>query len=93
MARQKPPQEDFVCPVCGAEVPAGSKSCPECGACEKSGWSGDDTLEEEDFDYEKFVAEEFGGGAPRTPTQRRWAIVALILFVALAILLFAGWWW
>ncbi len=29
------------CPVCGADVSPNAKACPECGACEKSGWSGD----------------------------------------------------
>lgn len=85
MARRKQPQEDFECPVCGAEVPAGSKSCPECGACEKSGWGGDDDLEENDFDYEKFVAEEFGQGAPKKGWPLAWAVVALLLLIALAL--------
>ena len=26
------------CPVCGAAVPSGAKSCRECGADERSGW-------------------------------------------------------
>jgi len=92
MARQKPPQENFDCPVCGAEVPAGSKSCPECGACEKSGWSGDDGLDDDEFDYDRFVAEEFGKGAPKKGAQRWWAVVALILFLALAVSMVLGWW-
>ena len=51
----------FECPVCGEDVPANAKACPECGACEKSGWSEDLAssgldLPDEDFDYEKFVA-------------------------------------
>lgn len=93
MARRKQPPKDFDCPVCGAEVPGGSKSCPECGACEKSGWSGDDGSDDgSDFDYDRFVAEEFGGGAPKTNRQRWWAIVALILFLALALSMVFGWW-
>jgi hypothetical protein len=56
----------FPCPVCGEDVPAKAKACPHCGACEKSGWneeaSGADGLDlpDNDFDYEKFTAEEFG---------------------------------
>ena len=28
-----------VCPNCEAEVPAGARACPECGADESTGWS------------------------------------------------------
>jgi len=31
-----PPGE---CPVCGCEVPARAKACPECGACSETGWN------------------------------------------------------
>lgn len=27
------------CPVCGATVPAAARSCPECGADERTGWN------------------------------------------------------
>jgi hypothetical protein len=96
MARNVPP-EDFDCPVCGAEVPAGSKSCPECGACEKSGWSGNTQeggldLPDDEFEYEKFLGEEFGHGAPKKGVQRLWPIVALVLLILLVVSLFRGWW-
>jgi hypothetical protein len=53
------------CPNCGADVPARAKACPECGACEETGWSDEpDTPElgipEESFDYNEFVKREFG---------------------------------
>ena len=78
----------FPCPVCGEEVPNGAKSCPECGACDKSGWSGhayasDLGLPDRDFDYEKFVADEFGGGRKKTSWQWVWWVVALVLFIVL----------
>ena len=97
MARSKQPPKDFECPACGADVPGGSKSCPECGACEKSGWSGnlgEDALglDDDEFDYDKFVAEEFGSGAPKRGTQKLWAIVALVLFIAIAASILLGWW-
>jgi hypothetical protein len=96
MARRKNPPRDFDCPVCGAEVPGGSKSCPGCGACEKSGWSGNTgedglNLPDDEFDYVKFIGEEFGHGAPKKGIQRFWPIVALVLFIALALLIFRGW--
>ena len=78
----------FNCPVCGEEVPNNAKSCPECGACEKSGWSGEPDagglgLPDEDFDYEKFVAEEFSGGAKKTGMQWVWMLAALLAFLAM----------
>jgi RNA polymerase subunit RPABC4/transcription elongation factor Spt4 len=53
-----------ICPNCGAVVPCGAKSCPECGADEKTGWSDSATADrlgipDDDFDYDKFVQEEF----------------------------------
>ena len=80
-------RETFPCPVCGEEVPAGARACPECGACEKSGW-GDDSaadgldLPDEEFDYDQFVAEEFGSGSRKTPVQRLWWLVAVLVLIA-----------
>lgn len=31
------------CPVCGAALPRNARSCPECGADERTGWNDDDT--------------------------------------------------
>ena len=69
-------------------VPANAKSCPECGACDKSGWSGQAFpsglgLPDEDFDYERFVAEEFGGGRRKSSMQWVWWAAAAVLFVVL----------
>ena len=80
-----------LCPNCGAIVPRGAKACPECGSDEKTGWS--DTasadrlgIPDDNFDYGKFVKEEFG---PKTVKPRgiRWvwwvtalALVLLFLF-------------
>lgn len=35
-AKSQPPE---VCPVCGAEIPARAKACPQCGADERTGWN------------------------------------------------------
>jgi hypothetical protein len=85
----KKSRESFSCPVCGEDVPAGAKSCPECGACEKSGWSEDAAydglgLPDEDFDYEQFVDEEFEGGAKKSGRQKLWIVVAAVLLAATA---------
>lgn len=91
----RPSRKPFNCPACGETVPAGAKSCPECGACERSGWSEDAAsdgldLPEEEFDYEKFVAQEFGGPAKKSPREKFWWIVAVIVLIAFAWLLLGG---
>src|SRR2546430_1748478 len=85
----KSPREPFLCPVCGEEVPPNAKACPECGACDKSGWSDDtaadglDLPDEEDrFDYDKFLEEEFGKGARPRGVPRIWWVIALIVLFA-----------
>ncbi len=80
--------KNFACPVCGEDVPRNAKACPECGACDKSGWSGqpDDGalgLPDEDFDYEKFAAAEFGDGPRKSPMQWVWWLAGLAVLVAM----------
>jgi hypothetical protein len=87
----------FACPVCGADVPRRARACPECGACEKSGWSEDRYLDglnlpDEDFNHEDFTAREFGRGTRRTARQRFWLIVAMVIVVAMAWLTLRGLW-
>jgi hypothetical protein len=53
------------CPNCGADVPRNAKACPECGACEETGWAedaqvGDLGIPDESFNYDEFVKREFG---------------------------------
>lgn len=84
----QPPE---VCPQCGEDVPRHAKACPECGADEQTGWKEDAysadgiDLPEEEFDYEKFCAEEFGSGAQKTGIQWWWWAVAVILLIALVL--------
>lgn len=80
-----PPDE---CPNCGVDVPPRAKVCPECGACEDTGWAEEagyesTYLEEDEFDYDEFVAREFGeGGRPRRKSLHIiWVIVALLLIL------------
>ena len=81
----QPPE---VCPQCGEDVPRNAKACPECGADEQTGWKEDaysgDALDlpEEEFDYDKFVDEEFGSGARKTGVQWWWWLVAVIVLIA-----------
>ena len=73
--------------MCGEEVPNNAKSCPECGACEKSGWSGQAEssglgLPDEDFDYQKFIEGEFGGTPKKTGMHWVWWVAALLVLIA-----------
>ncbi len=74
----------FDCPVCGEDVPARAKSCPHCGACEKSGWADDADAGlglTDDFDYEKFTADEFGTPRKVGGKQLLWKITAIVLLL------------
>ena len=68
-------------------MPAGAKACPECGSDEQTGWSeeaetGGLDLPGDEFDYDRFVKEEFGSKSPM-PTGIHWGwwLVAVILVV------------
>jgi hypothetical protein len=82
-----PRRSTFECPVCGEDVPAKAKSCPHCGACEKSGWNeearGADGLDlpDDDFDYEKFSREEFGTPTKLAGKQLFWKVTAVVILV------------
>lgn len=79
-----------ICPQCGADVPSNARACPECGSDEDTGWSEEARLGQlgipsEEFDYDEFVREEFGGESP-SPRPHGitflWWLVAIILLVA-----------
>lgn len=87
----------FSCPVCGADVPRKAKACPECGACEKSGWSQDRYLDGlnlpgENLDYGSLATRGSAGGSNQTRSQRFWMIVAIIVVIAMALLTLRGLW-
>ena len=78
------------CPNCGADVPRNAKSCPACGSDEKTGWSDSAYasglgIPDENFDYDKFVKEEFGPARVK-PRGIHWlwwvtALVLILLFL------------
>jgi len=85
----------FDCPHCGEVVPAEAKRCRHCGASDESGWqeSSDgfaigDYAEDDDFDYDAFVAREFGD-AERPPAEnnRRFWMQVLVIALVIALLL------
>lgn len=82
-----PKEPDFVCPNCGADVPGGAKSCPECGSDERTGWSEDTyldgvTLPDEDDDLPE--AEKKPGGILDSG-KILWIVVAAILIALWAV--------
>jgi len=56
----------FVCPACGALLPANAKACRDCGSDELTGWSENTYLDgidlPDDDEYEAIRAREFGKG-------------------------------
>ena len=80
-----------ICPNCGILVPAKAKSCPGCGADEKTGWSDSahaDNLgiPDETFDYGEFVKNEFDASPKPRGIHWFWWFIALGLVVLLLFL-------
>ena len=87
----------FSCPVCGEDVPRKAKSCPSCGACDKSGWNEDrylDGLDLPDEDYTTGRALDDGArsGKEGKGMQPVWVAVAVIVLIALLWLTLRGAW-
>ena len=88
-------RESFTCPVCHEEVPPNAKACPECGACDKSGWSEDARydgvdLPDDEFHYDEFVAGEFGSAPAKSRIPDHWWWVAVVLVVAFILTLLSA---
>lgn len=98
--RGKSRPDFFVCPHCGADVPAGATACRECGSDDETGWSeGADAWDagipagyghDEDFEYDEYVEDHFPGHAPPLTGRavKRWSWGLLVLLVCLALLRF-----
>tara|TARA_R110000850_G_scaffold7010_10_gene26462 strand:- start:650 stop:958 length:309 start_codon:yes stop_codon:yes gene_type:complete len=84
---------DFECPTCGEEVSPNASACRNCGAqkvdgrwADSSSYDGID-LPDDEFDYDDFVAREFGTGQPKkTGKDFFWWIVAVVLLIALLVM-------
>ena len=86
----------FACGVCGKKLPPNSLACSECGADEKTGlrddtWETDASSElgladEENFDYDHFLEEEFGvdaGGRKMRFLHPVWWAAGVVLLLAI----------
>jgi hypothetical protein len=47
-------------------------------------------LPEDDFDYDRFVEEEFGGGPKKSQIQWVWWTAAVLVFIAFAMMILRG---
>jgi len=89
MGREKKNNSYFVCPNCGAELPAGARVCRECGSDENTGWSENTYLDGIDLpfdedDYEEVKARELGGGSGKKGFRVNWtAVVGIAVVVAM----------
>ena len=96
MDKRKQPPTPEICPVCGEDVPRRAPACPECGADHKSGWRDDaetydgvDLGVDDEFNYEEFVANEFGARTVKPSNVKTiWWITAIALLIAFALLYF-----
>lgn len=86
----KPPGQ---CPICGEWVPRGAVACNDCGACAKSGWKENSEiydgldLGDDEFNYDEFVANEFGVPNKKKGFSKEtfWRWVAAIVLAAMVL--------
>lgn len=77
-----PPPEE--CANCGASIPRGAKSCPECGADERTGWRETDPYDDLDLPESAF-ADEATDDRSKKPTRQvngiawYWWLIGLVL--------------
>lgn len=70
------------CPHCGAEIRSDAKFCRHCGSSDSDGWREDEWSDDgDDFDYEEFVEDNYGGSTTNTKTAPIWRFVAVILLI------------
>jgi hypothetical protein len=80
----------FTCPVCGADVPRRAKACPECGACEKSGWSEERYLDGVDLPEESWHTRRALPGKPGHSGSKagtQWLLIAVAVLIVIAFVL------
>ncbi|MCB1096731.1 MAG: hypothetical protein KDN22_14225 [Verrucomicrobiae bacterium] len=95
----------FECGVCGKKLAANTRACPACGADENTGlredtWGTDAAselgfIDEEGFDYEAFLKEEFdkdGKVKKKRDLHPVWWIAGIALLISMLYAVFSGFW-
>jgi hypothetical protein len=85
--RKAPP----ICAICGADIPATARACPECGADERTGWDeqsaadGLDLPEEESTSeaHARYLRDEALPGRPQGRRDWFWWAVGVVVLLAL----------
>lgn len=75
--------DSTACPHCGADIRSNARFCRHCGSSDSDGWRESDDYgnDEDDFDYEQFVEENFSEGVTNTQTRPLWRLVAVVLLL------------
>jgi RNA polymerase subunit RPABC4/transcription elongation factor Spt4 len=78
----------FICPNCGAEIPVKSKSCPQCGSDDQTGWSEftymDTISTPDENEYLDILNNEF---SENKSSNKSWVVTTGILLLLLVIIL------
>ncbi len=84
----------YICPGCGAEVRVGSSGCPRCTPRrpERRSEHRESTDPDDEFDYDTFIAEEFGHPLKPRGIAWHWWITAIVLLAAFAWMMLGGRW-
>ncbi len=90
MSLSREPVEPDFCPHCGSPLPHEALFCRECGASYDAGWEdespSDMWAEDDEFDYDDFVAREFGRLGPTAWGPLHYGVMALILVLVVSML-------
>lgn len=71
------------CPHCGEPVSESARFCRHCGSSEADGWGdSDDSILEEEFDYDEFVENEFSQKRVTTRLHPVWKLAAVLVIIA-----------
>ncbi|MCA9051271.1 MAG: hypothetical protein KDA89_21185 [Planctomycetaceae bacterium] len=90
MIRRFHEDNGFDCPHCGDYVAGSASRCRTCGADDDCGWAPEEfgAVDDDDFDYDDYVAREFPGHADRHSAagQRRLLVFWIVIILVLALL-------
>jgi hypothetical protein len=81
------------CPVCGEHVPAGARSCPDCGADARTGWSDDTRYDGLDLPDEAFDDDIAPQRRMPRATGRTWKDFMVVGVALLLAMVLSGIWY